>query len=131
MAPGFHWRGRNGMKKCIPCFYEFLFDTNVEFIKKPDGNIIVFGTLDLTNTGITCIPQKLSIVNSLIMRNCNIELLPEGLRIFADLDLKGTPIRSLPADLRVGGGIFLENSQIVNLPDNLAVTVAWTWKTRR
>ncbi|NDL63911.1 hypothetical protein [Acerihabitans arboris] len=109
------------MCKFGPSFYEFLFDSNIEFIKKPDGNTIIFGALNLTHTGIRHIPQKLIIVNSLIMRYCDIESLPAGLQVFDDLDLKNTPIKRLPNDLHVGGSLFLENSQISELPDNLEI----------
>ena len=61
----------------------------------------VGGTLDLSGTQITS--------------------LPDSLTVGGWLDLSGTQITSLPDNLTVGGGLDLIGTQITSLPDNLTV----------
>ena len=66
-----------------------------------DGHLYYGGGLDLKNTGITS--------------------LPDNLTVGGELDLSGTGITSLPDNLTVGGGLYLSGTGITSLPDNLTV----------
>ena len=59
------------------------------------------GSLDLSGTPITSLPNNLTVGGS--------------------LDLSGTPITSLPDNLTVGGWLYLSGTKITSLPNNLTV----------
>jgi len=69
-------------------------------------NGIYGGALDLSGTGITRLPEGLSVGGSLDLSGTGITSLPEGLSVGGWLDLRGTGVTSLPEGLSVGGRIY-------------------------
>ncbi|WP_407345114.1 hypothetical protein [Dickeya ananatis] len=88
----------------------------------PEG-LSVGGSLDLRGTGITSLPEGLSVGGSLDLQDCTgITSLPEGLSVGGYLDLRGTGITSLPEGLSVGGYLYLQDcTGITSLPEGLSV----------
>jgi hypothetical protein len=86
----------------------------------PD-NLTVGGYLDLEGTGITSLPDNLTVGGYLDLRGTGITSLPDNLTVGGYLDLEGTGITSLPDNLTVGGYLDLEGTGITSLPDNLTV----------
>ena len=72
-------------------------------------------------TGITSLPDNLTVGGSLYLRGTGITSLPDNLTVGGDLDLRGTGITSLPDNLTVGGDLDLRDTEITSLPDNLIV----------
>ena len=66
------------------------------------------GYLDLRGTGITSLPEGLTVGESLYLRGTGITSLPEGLTVGESLYLRGTGITSLPEGLTVGESLYLE-----------------------
>lgn len=58
---------------------------------------------------------------SLYLSGTQITSMPDNLTVGGSLDLSGTEITSLPENLTVGGSILLRGTQITSLPDNLTV----------
>jgi len=79
------------------------------------------GSLDLSGTGITSLPEGLSVGESLNLSGTGITSLPEGLSVGGSLDLSGTGITSLPEGLSVGGYLDLSGTGITSLPEGLSV----------
>ena len=77
----------------------------------PEG-LTVGGDLNLRNTGVTVLPGGLTVGDWLDLRNTHIASLPEGLTVGGSLDLSGTPIASLPESLTVGGALDLRGTGI-------------------
>ena len=72
-----------------------------------DGHLHYGGSLDLRGTGITSLPEGLTVGGSLYLRGTGITSLPEGLTVGCYLDLRGTGItdtskvkRELSSDAR-------------------------------
>ena len=86
----------------------------------PD-NLTVGGWLDLSGTGITSLPDNLTVGCSLDLSGTGITSLPDNLTVGGSLDLRGTGITSLPDNLTVGGSLYLSGTGITSLPDNLTV----------
>ena len=75
-----------------------------------DGKPFYGGSLDLRVTGITALPDNLTVGGSLDLENCTgITALPDNLTVGGYLDLRGTGITALPDNLTVGGSLYLEN----------------------
>ena len=72
----------------------------------PD-NLTVGGYLDLRDTGITSLPDNLTVGGYLDLDGTGITSLPDNLTVGEYLDLRGTGITSLPDNLTVGGGLYL------------------------
>ena len=81
------------------------------------------GSLDLEGcTGITTLPDNLTVGGYLDLRGTGITTLPDNLTVGGSLDLRGTGITTLPDNLTVGGSLYLEGcTGITTLPDNLTV----------
>ena len=81
------------------------------------------GGLYLRGTGITSLPDNLTVGGYLDLEGCTgITSLPDNLTVGGYLDLEGcTGITSLPDNLTVGGGLYLRGTGITSLPDNLIV----------
>ena len=90
----------------------------IEELKKLENE---YGSLNLRNTGITSLPEGLTVGGWLDLRGTSITSLPEGLTVGGWLDLNGTPITALPEGLTVGGGLDLSNTPITALPEGLTV----------
>ena len=87
----------------------------------PEG-LTVGGSLDLEGcTGITSLPEGLTVGGYLYLRGTGITSLPEGLTVGGSLDLRGTGITSLPEGLTVGGNLDLRGTGITSLPEGLTV----------
>ena len=88
-----------------------------------DGRPYYSGDLYLAYcTGITSLPEGLTVGGSLDLRYAGITSLPEGLIVGGFLDLEDvTGITSLPKDLTVGGYLYLQGTGITSLPDGLTV----------
>ena len=85
--------------------------------------VTVGESLDLRDTGITSLPEGLTVGESLDLEGCTgITSLPEGLTVGGYLDLEGcTGITSLPEGLTVGGYLDLRGTGITSLPEGLTV----------
>ena len=79
------------------------------------------GSLYLSGTQITSLPENLTVGGNLYLRGTQITSLPENLTVGGWLDLSGTQITSLPENLTVGGSLDLSGTQITSLPENLTV----------
>ena len=101
---------------------KFRKETGVDLVIK-DGKPFYGGSLDLENcTGITALPDNLTVGGYLYLRGTGITALPDNLTVGGYLDLRGTGITALPDNLTVGGSLDLENcTGITALPDNLTV----------
>ena len=100
---------------------KFRKETGVNLIIK-DGKPFYGGYLDLRGTGITALPDNLTVGGYLDLRGTGITALPDNLTVGDYLDLRGTGITALPDNLTVGGYLDLENcTGITALPDNLTV----------
>ena len=102
---------------------KFRKETGVNLVIK-DGKPFYGGYLDLENcTGITALPDNLTVGGSLDLENCTgITALPDNLTVGGYLCLRGTGITALPDNLTVGDSLDLENcTGITALPDNLTV----------
>ena len=86
-----------------------------------DGNVLIPGYLDISYTGITSLPDNLTLGDSLDISYTGITSLPDNLTVGGYLDLRGTNITSLPDNLTVGGYLDLSGTGITSLPDNLTV----------
>ena len=65
-------------------------------------------------TGITSLPDNLTVGDSLYLRGTGITSLPDNLTVGGYLDLRGTGITSLPDNLTVGGSLYLRGTGITN-----------------
>ena len=100
---------------------KFRKETGVNLIIK-DGKPFYGGYLDLRGTGITALPDNLTVGGYLDLENCTgITALPDNLTVGGYLDLRGTGITALPDNLTVGGYLDLSGTGITALPDNLTV----------
>ena len=95
-----------------------LSDTPITSL--PDG-LTVGGALYLRETSITSLPDGLTVGGSLVLSGAPIKSLPDGLTVGGALDLRDTPITSLPEGLTVGGWLDLCGTPITSLPDGLTV----------
>ena len=77
------------------------------------------GNLDLSDTEITELPNRLSVSGSLDLSGTKITKLPEELTVGGCLYLSDTLITELPKGLTVGGGLYLRNTPIKRLPKGL------------
>ena len=69
-------------------------------------NITVRGSLDLSGTQITKLPDNLTVRGGLDLRGTQIKELPDNLTVGGFLDLRGTQITKLPKNLKVKGTIY-------------------------
>lgn len=79
------------------------------------------GNLDLRGTGITSLPDNLTVGGWLDLHNTGIASLPDNLTVGGSLNLSGTGITALPDNLTVGGWLDLSGTAITTLPDNFLV----------
>jgi hypothetical protein len=96
------------------------------FLKKLESGIaftedelIIRGSLDLSETDITKLPDGLQVGDNLDLRFLDIEILPKGLKVGGDLSLRGCKhLRSLPKGLEVKGYLFLINCSLKKYTDD-------------
>ena len=72
------------------------------------------GSLYLRGTGITSLPDNLTVGGWLDLRDTGITSLPDNLTVGEWLDLSDTGITSLPDNLTVGGSLYLRGTGITN-----------------
>lgn len=72
--------------------------------------------MDVENTNLKHLPDKLIVGGSLHIANTTITMLPEGLSVGEDLNAANTKFARLPLNFTIGGGIDLENSALEHLP---------------
>ena len=101
-------------------FEKFRKETGVDLVIK-DGKPFYGGYLDLSGTGITALPDNLTVGGYLDLRGTGITALPDNLTVGGSLYLSGTGITALPDNLTVGGYLDLRGTGITALPDNLTV----------
>ena len=101
-------------------FVKYLKNHNIKFEEKGD-KMTVGGSLDLSDTNITSLPDNLTVGGWLDLSDTNITSLPDNLTVGGSLDLSDTNITSLPDNLTVGGSLYLSGTNITSLPDNLTV----------
>ena len=106
----------------IDRFKKFLKNNgyNNEIIVENE-KVKVGGSLYLSGTNITELPNNLKIGGWLDLRGTNITELPNNLTIGGWLDLRGTNITELPNNLTIGGSLDLRGTNITELPNNLRV----------
>ena len=74
------------------------------------------GSLDLRGTGITVLPDGLTVGGSLDLEGCTgVTVLPDGLTVGGNLYLSGTGITVLPDGLTVGGNLYLRGTGVTDL----------------
>ena len=108
---------KNSLEKQVALFEK---QTNIK-LNVIEGKINYKGSLDLYGTGITSLPDNLTVGGSLDLRGTGITSRPDNLTVGDYLDLRGTGITSLPDNLTVGGYLDLHGTGITSLPDNLTV----------
>ena len=72
------------------------------------------GSLDLRGTGITALPDNLTVGGGLYLSGTGITALPDNLTVGGSLYLRGTGITSLPDNLTVGGWLDLSGTGITD-----------------
>ena len=91
---------------------KFRKETGVNLIIK-DGKPFYGGSLDLRGTGITALPDNLTVGGYLDLRGTGITALPDNLTVGGSLDLENcTGITALPDNLTVGGSLDLRGTGI-------------------
>ena len=100
----------------------FKKETGINLVIK-DGKLFYDSSLDLRGTGITALPNNLTVGDYLDLEGCTgITALPDNLTVGGYLDLEGcTGITALPDNLTVGGSLYLRGTGITALPNNLTV----------
>ena len=72
------------------------------------------GNLDLRGTGITALPDNLTVCGGLDLSGTGITALPDNLTVGGWLDLSGTGITELTDNLTVGSNLYLRGTEITN-----------------
>ena len=90
---------------------KFRKETGGDLVIK-DGKPFYGGYLDLSGTGITALPDNLTVGGYLDLRGTGITALPDNLTVGGSLDLSGTGITALPDNLTVGGSLDLRGTGI-------------------
>ena len=121
---------------------QFIKDYNITDYNIEGNNLTVGGSLDLSGTNITSLPDNLTVGGYLDLSGTNITSLPDNLTVGGSLDLRGTNITSLPDNLTVGGSLDLRGTKIkekrVKKPKSdfmlnfrLSVEAKLTWQNGR
>jgi hypothetical protein len=91
--------------------FEKLANVTLSYL---DGKWSYGGSLYLRGTGITSLPDNLTVGGSLYLRGTGITSLPDNLTVGGSLYLRGTGITSLPDNLTVGGSLYLRGTGITS-----------------
>lgn len=87
----------------------------------PDG-LIIEGSLDLSETRLQMLPERLNIAGDLKLSGClNLNFLPRSLHVGGSIDLSKSGIKRLPERFQVSNNLNLSNSMIKVLPDYLQI----------
>ena len=87
---------------------------NYEIEVNEDGKLSYGGSLDLRGTGITSLPDNMTVGGSLDLEGTGITSLPDNLTVGGSLDIRGTGITALPDNLTVGGYLDLGGTGITD-----------------
>ena len=90
-------------------------------LSESDGKYYYPSSLDLEGTGVTALPDGLTVGGYLDLRGTGVTALPDGLTVGGSLYLRGTGVTALPDSLTVGGSLDLEGTGVTALPDSLTV----------
>ena len=82
-------------------------------VSEENEKIKIGGSLDLSNTNITELPDNLTVGGWLYLSNTNITELPDNLTVGGSLDLSNTNITELPDNLMVDGSVYGFNGDSV------------------
>ena len=97
--------GKEAMEYTIEQLKEMMDDDGSLYLSGtpitslPD-NLTVGGWLDLSGTQITSLPDNLTVGGWLLLRGTQITSLPENLTVGGSLDIRGTPIESKKEELK-------------------------------
>ena len=90
-----------------------------------DGHPYYGGSLYLRGTGITSLPEGLTVGGSLYLENCTgITSLPEGLTVGGSLYLRGTGITSLP---EIKKELSIKSPSKIREVKNATNVLTWKW----
>lgn len=106
-------------------FFKFLEDKvgkraplEVKLLNDPGSitqeDLYVSGRLDLSDTGISALPDNLDIERTLDLSWCPIKTLPKNLKVGGDLIVYQSQLESLPKDLEVFGDINMRNTPLAD-----------------
>jgi hypothetical protein len=109
-----------GSRVMIDQWFE-TWASDVTYTVDDQLNIHVKGSLDLEDSKVTSLPDKLHVGGHLYLRDSKVTSLPDGLHIGLDLYIRGSKVTSLPDGLYVGGYLDLSGSRVTSLPDGLYV----------
>lgn len=86
-----------------------------------NGVLVVAGSLDITNTNIKSLPDKMLVQGDFRASGSKIESLPTHLIVNGSLDISNTKVTVLPDNLFVGGNLVYAGTYIQKLPRNMIV----------
>ena len=96
--------------------------TDVGITELPQDSIEVEnGSIYLSGNPVSQLPKTIIVGQDLALDYTQITELPENLEVPGDLNLEGTPISILPKGLKVGGDLYIGDTLITDLPDDLEV----------
>ena len=87
----------------------------------PDSLAKFGGNLDISGTGITHLPQRLTVGGNRKLGETRITQLPTDLTVGGTLNLRGTVITELPQGFTTRGHLDLRGSSVRQLPQGLSV----------
>jgi len=87
-----------------------MYIKNNKLLKKTTNEYDLSGSLDLEGTGITSLPDNLSVGGYLDLEDTKITSLPDNLSVGGSLYLRGTGIRKkdIPKTVKVKGNIYTD-----------------------
>ena len=100
---------------------KFRKETGVNIVVK-DGKPFYGDSLDLRGTGITALPDNLTVGGSLYLRGTGITALPDNLTVGGYLDLRGTGITGeVKVNKKLSSKAIAAISRVSNMP------IFWEW----
>jgi hypothetical protein len=86
----------------------------------PEG--LRFGdSLDLRETGLRALPERLEVAHNLVLADTLISVLPPGVRSGGPMILEGAPLLRLPDGFKAASNLNLRHTLVTTLPDGLEV----------
>jgi len=101
--------------------YLNLCNSNIKYLP---NKLVIDGSLDLRNSKIMSLPKELYVNKNLLLWKTIITELPNNLTIGNGLWMDGEPIMELSNNLSVGDVLCLIKTKITSLPDTLSFTGA-------
>ena len=106
---------RNGSEGDFFVSSYYTVEQRKKLTEVPEWFTKVGGSLYLSNTKITSLPDNLEVRGDLDLGHTNITSLPNNLKVGGSLDLYGVDINSLPDNLKVEGDLILTNAPLSRL----------------